>query len=181
MYGYHIQVLVSIGLYFFAILYYCETARYHIKFRPYFRINPGQEKSHAENPKWGTMSNSTQTHCHLQQKHKALVTKCASFQDTLITTVKCSHLQNSTQLLNNKHQPNTYGPHNHHYHLHQNLRQSWRWLTGEPSFVKVFQKNSCHWVEASWQGAMTKQQNSYFCSVLRKNNWQNVSKECYKI
>lgn len=135
-----------------------ETTRLHIKFTTYFRINPGQEKSHAENSKWGTVSNSTQAHWHLHKKHKALVTNCALFQVSLTATAKSPHLQNSTKLLNNKHQPNTHGPHQQHHCLQQNVSLLRRWLMGEPSFVEIFQNNSSHWVEASWHGAMIKQQ-----------------------
>ena len=156
-------------------LYLTWECRTSYKFRTYFRINPRQEKSHAENSKRGTISNSTQAHCHLQEKHKALVTKCASFQESSTTTVKSSHLENSTKLLNNKHQPNAYGPHHHHHRLHQNISLSWRWLLGEPSFVEIFQNNSCHWVEASWHGAMIKQQNSGVCSKFTRNDWPKSS------
>ena len=151
-----------------------DTARNHINFRTYFRINPRQEKSHAENSKRGTLSNSTQAHWHLHEKHKALVTKCASFQYSSTVTVKNAHLEYSTQLLNNKHQPNTHGPHHHHHRLHQNVSLSWRWLMGEPSFVEIFQNNSCHWVEASWHGTTIKQ-NTDVCSTFTKNDWPKVS------
>jgi len=139
------QVLIKFCSVLFPMDYkHHETARNHIKFITYFRVNPRQEKSHAENSKRGTVSNSTQAHRHLHEKQNALVTKCASFQDSCTATVKNAHLENSTKLLNNKHQPNTHDPCHHHHRPHQNVSLSWRWLTGEPGFVEIFQNNSCH-------------------------------------
>ena len=152
-----------------------ETARHHIIFRTYFTINPGQEKSHVEKSERGTRSNSPQAQCRLHEKHKALLKMCASFQDSSTASVKSSHLENSTKLLNNIHHSNTHDSHHHHHCLHHNVSLSWRCLMVEPSFVEIFQNNSCHWIEAGWHGAMIQQQNSGVCSIFTRNDWTKSS------